>query len=77
MNRSGRNLKFAGYVFLFDRWGNPAVEERINRTLEDKRRLSQLILSGAQGLNSSKGLNQEELFGLFNLQVPAKLRKSA
>jgi len=101
----GLNLQFAGYVFLFDRWWNPAVEdqainrahrigaagpvtvtrfistntveERINQTLENKRRLSEVILSGAQGLNSSKGLNQEELFGLFNLQVPAKLKKSA
>ena len=101
----GLNLQFAGYVFLFDRWWNPAVEdqainrahrigasgpvtvtrfiamntveERINQTLEHKRRLSELILSGARGLNSSKGLNQEELFGLFNLQVPAKLKKTA
>ena len=101
----GLNLQFAGYVFLFDRWWNPAVEdqainrahrigasgpvmvtrfismntveERINQTLESKRRLSELILSGARGLNSSKGLNQEELFGLFNLHVPAKLRKTA
>ena len=100
----GLNLQFARYVFLFDRWWNPAVEdqainrahrigasgpitvtrfistntveERINRTLEDKRRLSEMILSGARGLNSS-GLNQEELFGLFDLQVPAKLKKSA
>jgi SNF2 family DNA or RNA helicase len=100
----GLNLQFAGYVFLFDRWWNPAVEdqaisrahrigasgpvtvtrfistntveERINQTLERKRRLSELILSGARGLNSS-GLNQEELFGLFNLQVPAKLKKAA
>ena len=101
----GLNLQFAGYVFLFDRWWNPAVEdqainrahrigaagpvtvtrfistntveERINQTLENKRRLSELILSGARGLNSSKGLNQEELFGLFNLQLPAKLKKAA
>ena len=101
----GLNLQFARYVFLFDRWWNPAVEdqainrahrigasgpvtvtrfistntveERINRTLEEKRSLSELILSGARGINSSKGLNQEELFGLFNLQVPAKLKKAA
>jgi SNF2 family DNA or RNA helicase len=100
----GLNLQFAGYVFLFDRWWNPAVEdqainrahrigasgpvtvtrfistntveERINQTLESKRRLSELILSGARGLHSS-GLNQEELFGLFNLQVPVKLKKAA
>jgi SNF2 family DNA or RNA helicase len=100
----GLNLQFASYVFLFDRWWNPAVEdqainrahrigasgpvmvtrfistntveERIAQTLENKRRLSELILSGVQGFNSSKGLNQEELFGLFNLQVPAKLKKA-
>jgi len=101
----GLNLQFARYVFLFDRWWNPAVEdqainrahrigasgpvtvtrfistntveERINRTLEEKRQLSEIILSGARGINSSKGLNQAELFGLFNLQVPAKLKKTA
>jgi SNF2 family DNA or RNA helicase len=28
----GLNLQFAGYVFLFDRWWNPAVEDQaINR----------------------------------------------
>ncbi|MDR0521743.1 MAG: DEAD/DEAH box helicase [Planctomycetaceae bacterium] len=101
----GLNLQFANYVFLFDRWWNPAiedqainrahrigasgpitvkrfitsstVEERINQTLEQKRQLAELILSGARGLNSSRGLNQEELFGLFNLKVPEKLRKAA
>jgi len=101
----GLNLQFAQYVFLFDRWWNPAVEdqainrahrigasgpltvtrfistntveERINRTLEEKRRLSELILSGARGLNSSQRLNVEEWFGLFNLQVPAKLKRVA
>ena len=100
----GLNLQFAGYVFLFDRWWNPAVEdqainrahrigasgpvtvtrfistntveERINQTLESKRQLSELILSGARGMNSM-GLNQEDLFGLFHLQVPAKLKKAA
>jgi SNF2 family DNA or RNA helicase len=100
----GLNLQFAQYVFLFDRWWNPAVEdqainrahrigasgpvtvtrfistntveERINQTLENKRRLSELILSGARGFNSSNGLNQEDLFALFNLRVPAKLKKA-
>jgi SNF2 family DNA or RNA helicase len=100
----GLNLQFAEYVFLFDRWWNPAVEdqainrahrigaagpvtvtrfistdtveERINRVLEEKRQLAEAILSGAQGLNSSNGLNQDELFGLFNLKVPAKLKKA-
>jgi SNF2 family DNA or RNA helicase len=100
----GLNLQFAEYVFLFDRWWNPAVEdqainrahrigaagpvtvtrfistdtveERINRVLEEKRELAETILSGAQGLNSSNGLNQDELFGLFNLKLPAKLKKA-
>jgi SNF2 family DNA or RNA helicase len=102
----GLNLQFAEYVFLFDRWWNPAVEdqainrahrigaagpvtvtrfistntveERIDRVLQEKRELSELILSGAKGgLNTSSGLNQDELFGLFNLRVPAKLKKTA
>ncbi|MDR2438961.1 MAG: DEAD/DEAH box helicase [Planctomycetaceae bacterium] len=102
----GLNLQFAEYVFLFDRWWNPAVEdqainrahrigaagpvtvtrfistntveERIDRMLQEKRELSELILSGAKGgLNTSSGLNQDELFGLFNLRVPAKLKKTA
>ncbi|MCL2745046.1 MAG: DEAD/DEAH box helicase [Planctomycetaceae bacterium] len=103
----GLNLQFAEYVFLFDRWWNPAVEdqainrahrlgtknpvfitrfiakdtveERIDRVLQEKRELSEMILSGARGLNHSTGLNQEEIFGLFNLQVPLqnRSRKSA
>jgi SNF2 family DNA or RNA helicase len=102
----GLNLQFAEYVFLFDRWWNPAVEdqainrahrigaagpvtvtrfismntveERIDRVLQEKRELSELILSGAKGgLNTSSGLNQDELFGLFNLRVPPKLKKTA
>ncbi|MDR1141213.1 MAG: DEAD/DEAH box helicase [Planctomycetaceae bacterium] len=102
----GLNLQFAEYVFLFDRWWNPAVEdqainrahrigaagpvtvtrfistntveERIDRMLQEKRELSELILAGAKGgLNTSSGLNQDELFGLFNLRVPPKLKKTA
>ncbi|MDR2705523.1 MAG: DEAD/DEAH box helicase [Planctomycetaceae bacterium] len=102
----GLNLQFAEYVFLFDRWWNPAVEdqainrahrigaagpvtvtrfistntveERIDRVLQEKRELSELILSGAKGgLNMSSGLSQDELFGLFNLRVPPKLKKTA
>jgi SNF2 family DNA or RNA helicase len=101
----GLNLQFAEYVFLFDRWWNPAiedqainrahrigaagpitvtrfistdtVEERIDRVLQEKRALSELILSGAQGLNCSSGLNQDELFGLFNLRAPQKSKKAA
>ncbi|MDR2344897.1 MAG: DEAD/DEAH box helicase [Planctomycetaceae bacterium] len=96
----GLNLQFAEYVFLFDRWWNPAVEdqainrahrigaagpvtvtrfisvdtveERIDRVLREKRELSELILSGARGFNMSTGLNQEDIFGLFNLKIPQK-----
>jgi SNF2 family DNA or RNA helicase len=99
----GLNLQFAEYVFLFDRWWNPAVEdqainrahrigakkpvfvtrfiskdtveERIDKVLQEKRELSEMILSGARGLNYSTGLNQEDIFGLFNLQIPQKLKK--
>lgn len=92
----GLNLQFAGYVFLFDRWWNPAVEdqainrvhrigsagpvtvtrfltrdtieERIDRVLEEKRELFDTIFS--DGTPTPKlSLNQEELFGLFNLKA--------
>jgi len=94
----GLNLQFCSYVFLFDRWWNPAVEdqaigrahrigvtapvtvsrflcldtieERIEKILRRKRDLSDEILSDARGLNPSGGLNQEEIFGLFNLKPP-------
>ena len=101
----GLNLQFAGYVFLFDRWWNPAVEdqainrahrigssgpvtvtrfissqtveERIDKVLREKRELSEYILSGARGLNTSSGMSQDDLFGLFNLRVPSKQKKAA
>jgi len=93
----GLNLQFANYVFLFDRWWNPAVEdqavnrahrigtaepvtvtrfllldtieERIDRILQEKRDLFELILSGAQQ-QRKLGLTQEDLFGLFELRGP-------
>ncbi|MDR1480389.1 MAG: DEAD/DEAH box helicase [Planctomycetaceae bacterium] len=101
----GLNLQFAEYVFLFDRWWNPAVEdqainrahrigaagpvtvtrfitvntveERIDRVLREKRALSELILSGARGFNMSTGLNQDDIFGLFNLKAPQKKKPAA
>lgn len=97
----GLNLQFCRYVFLFDRWWNPAVEdqainrahrlgsagsvtvnrmichatieERIHDVLEEKRELFLSVL-GAKG-NSPAGLNQKDIFGLFNLELPT--RKSA
>jgi SNF2 family DNA or RNA helicase len=94
----GLNLQFVNYVFLFDRWWNPAVEdqainrahrigvdgpvsvtrflmldtieERIDRVLQEKRELFDIIFSGAEG-RRSLGLNQAELFGLFKLRCPS------
>ena len=94
----GLNLQFVNYVFLFDRWWNPAVEdqainrahrigvdgpvnvtrflmvdtieERIDRVLQEKRELFDIIFSGAEG-RRKLGLTQDELFGLFQLKCPA------
>ncbi len=94
----GLNLQFVNYVFLFDRWWNPAVEdqainrahrigvdgpvsvtrfltldtieERIDRILQEKRDLFDVIFSGAEG-RRKLGLTQEELFGLFQLKCPS------
>jgi len=93
----GLNLQFAGYVFLFDRWWNPAVEdqainrahrigaagpvsvtrllvvdtieERIDRILQEKRDLFDVVLAGAER-QGKLSLTQEELFGLFDLTGP-------
>ena len=98
----GLNLQFAEYVFLFDRWWNPAVEdqainrahrigaagpvtvtrfltvdtieEKIDQILEEKRTLSEAILSGAKGLNYSLGLSQSDIFGLFNIKTPKSVK---
>lgn len=94
----GLNLQFAGYVFLFDRWWNPAVEdqainrahrigasgpvtitrflmldtieERIDRVLQEKRELFDVIFSGAEHCHKL-GLTQQEIFGLFDLRSPS------
>jgi len=93
----GLNLQFAGYVFLFDRWWNPAVEdqainrahrigqksqvivtkfiskdtieERINRVLEEKRKLFAAVLGEGEPTNLSLSLNAAEIFGLFDLKA--------
>jgi SNF2 family DNA or RNA helicase len=98
----GLNLQFVNYVFLFDRWWNPAIEDQaINRAhrigqketvfvkrficqntiegriadvLEKKRQLFEEML-GQNGPPPSLGLNEEEIFGLFN--VKARPRKNA
>ena len=93
----GLNLQFAGYVFLFDRWWNPAIEdqainrahrigqktqvivtkfiskdtieERINRVLEEKRRLFAAVLGEGKATNVSLSMNAAEIFGLFDLKA--------
>ena len=94
----GLNLQFCNYVFLFDRWWNPAVEDqainrahrigsvgpvtvtrmlsvdtieqRIERVLEEKRQLLQQIFAHTVQMPSAK-LSQQEIFGLFQLQLPS------
>ena len=91
----GLNLQFVNYVFLFDRWWNPAIEdqainrahrigqketvfvkrfisqntieERIAEVLERKRQLFQDMIGG-NGPPPSLGLNEDEIFGLFNVK---------
>lgn len=93
----GLNLQFAGYVFLFDRWWNPAIEdqainrahrigqksqvivtrfiskdtieERINRVLDEKRRLFASVLGEGNDTNVSLSMNASEIFGLFDLKA--------
>jgi SNF2 family DNA or RNA helicase len=95
----GLNLQFTNYVFLFDRWWNPAIEDqainrahrigqksqvfvkrfvaqgtiedRIAKVLEQKRQLFNDIL-GQNGPPASRGLSQEEIFGLFDIQARPK-----
>ncbi len=94
----GLNLQFCHYVFLFDRWWNPAVEDqainrahrigvsapvtvtrmmasgtieqRIHDVLEEKRQLFNQLFAEA-GTPRTVGLSQQEIFGLFQLKVPA------
>ncbi len=91
----GLNLQFVNYVFLFDRWWNPAIEDqainrahrigqketvfvkrficqntiegRIAEVLEKKRQLFEEML-GQNGPPPSLGLNEKEIFGLFNVK---------
>jgi SNF2 family DNA or RNA helicase len=98
----GLNLQFTNYVFLFDRWWNPAVEDqainrahrigqkepvfvtrfitqntlegRIAEVLERKRQLfNELIEQNGPPLRM--GLDEEEIFGLFDIQ--ARPRRAA
>jgi len=95
----GLNLQFTNYVFLFDRWWNPAVEDQaINRAhrigqksqvivtrfisqgtiegriadiLERKRQLFNELIE-QNGPPPSLGLNEEEIFGLFDIKARPK-----
>lgn len=98
----GLNLQFTNYVFLFDRWWNPAIEDqavnrahrlgqketvfvtrfvtqgtienRIAEVLEKKRQLFHDLIA-QNGPPPTLGLNEEEIFGLFNVQ--ARPRRAA
>ena len=100
----GLNLQFCHYVFLFDRWWNPAVEDqainrahrlgvkgtvtvsrmmalntieqRIHNVLEEKRQLINTLFEET-GTPKGLGLNQKEIFSLFNLSVPGRQSKAA
>ena len=95
----GLNLQFCNYVFLFDRWWNPAIEdqainrahrlgqkapvfvsryisagtieERIAAVLVKKRALfNEMIAMNGPPINM--GMNEDEIFGLFDLAVRPK-----
>jgi SNF2 family DNA or RNA helicase len=95
----GLNLQFTNYVFLFDRWWNPAiedqainrahrigqtlpvtvtrflientVEQRIADVLEAKRKLFNELLE-QNGPPPVLGLNEDEIFGLFDIRRAKK-----
>jgi SNF2 family DNA or RNA helicase len=98
----GLNLQFTNYVFLFDRWWNPAVEDQaINRahrlgqrhtvtvtrflsgdTIE--RRIADILEVKRQVFNDliaqadkpeSRGLTEDEIFGLFDIKARPKREK--
>jgi SNF2 family DNA or RNA helicase len=98
----GLNLQFANYVFLFDRWWNPAVEDQaINRAhrlgqrhpvtvtrflsgntieqriadiLEQKREVFNSLIAQADK-PESRGLTEDEIFGLFDIKARPKREK--
>jgi SNF2 family DNA or RNA helicase len=98
----GLNLQFANYVFLFDRWWNPAVEDQaINRAhrlgqkhpvtvtrflsgdtieqriaaiLEQKRQVFNDLIAQADK-PESRGLTEDEIFGLFDIKARPKREK--
>ena len=99
----GLNLQFTNYVFLFDRWWNPAVEDQaINRAhrigqrhpvtvtrflsgdtierriadiLEHKRQMFNDLIAQADK-PESRGLSEDEIFGLFDIRARPKRDKA-
>ena len=99
----GLNLQFTNYVFLFDRWWNPAVEDQaINRAhrigqrhpvtvtrflsgdtierriadiLEHKRQMFNDLIAQADK-PESRGLSEDEIFGLFDITARPKREKA-
>jgi SNF2 family DNA or RNA helicase len=95
----GLNLQFTNYVFLFDRWWNPAIEDQaINRAhrigqrypvtvtrflaedtieakiatiLDNKRKVFNELLAQAEK-PANMGLNEDEIFGLFDIRSRPK-----
>lgn len=95
----GLNLQFTNYVFLFDRWWNPAIEDQaINRAhrigqrfpvtvtrflsqdtietkiakiLDDKRKVFNDLICQSEK-PAQMGLNEDEIFGLFDIRPRAK-----
>lgn len=100
----GLNLQFCEYVFLFDRWWNPAVEDqainrahrigaagavtvtrmmaantieqRIHDVLEEKRELFNQLFADTSAPRQT-GLRKDEIFGLFNLDIPQPKKHAA
>ena len=98
----GLNLQFSNYVFLFDRWWNPAVEDQaINRAhrlgqkhpvtvtrflsgntieqriadiLEAKRQVFNDLIAQADK-PESRGLSEDEIFGLFDITARPRREK--
>ncbi len=98
----GLNLQFTNYVFLFDRWWNPAVEdqainrahrlgqkhpvtvtrflsgetieEKIAKILEAKREVFNNLIAQADK-PESRGLSEDEIFGLFDIKARPKREK--
>lgn len=98
----GLNLQFTNYVFLFDRWWNPAIEdqainrahrlgqkhpvtvtrflsgdtieEKIAKILEAKREVFNNLIAQADK-PESRGLSEDEIFGLFDIKARPKRDK--